>query len=94
MTLLYLLTGALAALTFYLACAHQRLRPALRAHARRVRVAAWLLSGLSLAAAMQALGPWAGVFACASVLMLGLVALPYADAWAHGAHARDRRDVG
>jgi hypothetical protein len=94
MTLLYLLSGALAALAFYLATTHQRLRPSLRAHARRLRAAAWLLSAMSLAAAVHALGPWAGVFASLSAMMLVMVALPYVDAWMHGARARRGRDVG
>lgn len=94
MTALYLLSGALAALAFYLATAHQRLRPALRAHARRLRVAAWLLVALSLGTAVQALGLWAGVFAALSAVMLVLVALPYADAWLHRTPPRSGRDVG
>ncbi|MET1025266.1 MAG: hypothetical protein ABWX87_13260 [Pseudoxanthomonas sp.] len=94
MTWLYLLGGTLSALAFYLATAHQRLRPALRAYARPLRIGAWLLSVVSLAAAVQALGLWAGVFAALSTVMLAMVALPYADAWLHGAHAKGGRDVG
>jgi len=95
MTLLYLLSGALAALAFYLACAHQRLRSSLRVQAqRRLRLAAWLLSAVSLVAAVQVLGLWAGVFAALTAVMLGMVALPYVDAWMHGAQARSGRDVG
>lgn len=94
MTALYLLSGSLAALAFYLATAHQRLRPALRPHARLLRIGAWLLSVASLAAAVQALGLWAGLFAALSVVMLVMVALPYGDAWLHGIHAKGGRDVG
>ena len=81
MTVLYLLGGLLAALAFYLACAHQRLRPSLRAHARGLRVAGWLLCAACLGLAIAVLGPWAGAFAAVSAVMLGLVALPYLDAW-------------
>jgi hypothetical protein len=94
MTLLYLLSGALAALAFYLATAHQRLRPRLHGHARHMRLVAWLLSAVSLIAAVQALGLWAGLFAALTAVMLAMVALPYVDAWMHGAHARNGRDVG
>lgn len=88
MTLLYLASGALAALAFYLATAHQRLRPSLRVHARMLRLGAWWLALASLLAAIQALGPWAGAFAALTVLMLGMVALPYADAWRQTRSAR------
>lgn len=91
MTLLYLLGGILAALGFYLATAHQRLLPSLRPRARILRVAAWMLSLGSLLAAVHALGPWAGVFAALSVVMLGMVLLPYLDAWLHD---RITRHVG
>ncbi|MCW0393506.1 hypothetical protein NB696_002194 [Xanthomonas sacchari] len=77
----YLLAAALAALAFYLATAHQRLRPAWRRHARALRVAGTLLCVAALGAAISALGVWAGVFAALSATMLAAVALPYLDAW-------------
>ncbi|MDQ1091215.1 CHASE2 domain-containing sensor protein [Xanthomonas sacchari] len=77
----YLLAAALAALAFYLATAHQRLRPAWRRHARALRVAGTLLCVAALGAAIAALGMWAGVFAALSATMLAAVALPYLDAW-------------
>jgi hypothetical protein len=67
---LYLLLSTLAAPGFYLACAHQRLWATARAQARMVRTAV---------RAATALGPWAGVFASLTALML--VLLPYPDAW-------------
>jgi hypothetical protein len=91
MTWLYLLSGLAAALAFYLSTAHQRMWPALRVRARGLRLAGWLLCAVSLATAMLALGPWAGGFAALTMLMLGMVALPYADAWWQ---ARRARDVG
>ncbi|MDL5368093.1 hypothetical protein QSH18_21015 [Xanthomonas sp. NCPPB 2654] len=91
-TAVYLLAAPLAALAFYLATAHQRLRPAWRRHAHALRVAGVALSALALAAAIVALGVWAGTFAALSALMLAAVALPYLDAWwqLRGGHA----DVG
>lgn len=91
-TALYLLAAPLAALAFYLATAHQRLRPAWRRHARALRMAGALLSALALAAAITALGVWAGTFAALSALMLAAVALPYLDAWWH--LLGERTDVG
>lgn len=78
---LYLLAAPLAALAFYLATAHQRLRPGWRRHARALRMAGVLLSTLALVAAIAALGMWAGTFAALSALMLAAVALPFLDAW-------------
>lgn len=80
-TAVYLLAAPLAALAFYLATAHQRLRPAWCRHARALRVAGVALSALALAAAIAVLGVWAGTFAALSALMLAAVALPYLDAW-------------
>lgn len=81
MTAIYLLLSTLAALSFYLSSAHQRLRPGARIHARALRVTAWACTVLATAAAITALGPWAGVFAASTMLMLGMVLLPYLDAW-------------
>lgn len=80
-TALYLLAAPLAALAFYLATAHQRLRPAWHRHARALRIAGTALSVLALVAAIAALGVWAGIFAALSALMLAAVVLPYLDAW-------------
>ncbi|WP_369981983.1 hypothetical protein [Xanthomonas bundabergensis] len=80
-TAAYLLAAPLAALAFYLATAHQRLRPGWRRHARALRVAGAVSSVLALAAAIAALGVWAGTFAALAALMLAAVALPYLDAW-------------
>jgi uncharacterized membrane protein len=96
-TVLYLLLSLLAGLAFYLACAHQRLRPALRARKRTLRIAASVLTVLAVVAAVVGMGPWAGVFAVLTALMLVLVALPYFDAWRQlRAQAANRRlsDVG
>ena len=91
-TALHLLAASLAALAFYLATAHQRLRPGWRRHARALRMVGALLSTLALVAAIAALGVWAGTFAALSALMLAAVALPFLDAWRQlgGGH----RDVG
>ncbi|MCC4596227.1 hypothetical protein NRY95_00345 [Xanthomonas campestris pv. phormiicola] len=91
-TALYLLAAPLAALAFYLATAHQRLRPGWRRHARALRVAGAGSSVLALAAAIAALGVWAGTFAALAALMLAAVALPYLDAWRH--LRGERADVG
>jgi hypothetical protein len=81
MTATWLLLSALAALGFYLASAHQQLWPAARTRMRVLRIAAWSATALALAAAIAALGPWAGVFAALTALMLVLVLLPYLGAW-------------
>jgi hypothetical protein len=81
MTAIYLLLSALAALGFYLSSAHQRFWPGAGARARALRITAWAGTALASAAAIAALGPWAGVFAALTVLMLALVLLPYLDAW-------------
>ncbi|WCE06161.1 hypothetical protein [Pseudoxanthomonas sp. JBR18] len=92
MTLLYLCCSLLAALAFYAATAHQRLRPSLRAHARALRWLGTALCGVALAAGIAALGPLAGVSSALTALMLGMVALPYLDAWRPGPGGT--RDVG
>ncbi|WP_369941765.1 hypothetical protein [Xanthomonas medicagonis] len=92
LTAVYLLAAAFAALAFYLATAHQRLRPRWRRHARALRVAGAALSALALAAAIAALGVWAGTFAALSALMLGATVLPYLDAWRQARGGR--ADVG
>lgn len=92
MSVLYLASAALSALAFYLATAHQQLRPGWRAHARALRVAAWALALLSLAAGIAALGTWAGVFAALAAFMLGAVLLPYLDTWRR--LRRERGHVG
>jgi len=76
-----LVLSVLAALGFYLACAHQRLWPSARPHARALRASAWTCAALATAAAIAEWGTWAGVFAALTALMLALVLLPYADAW-------------
>lgn len=81
MTATYLLLSTLAALGFYLASTHQQLWLAARTRARLLRIAAWAATALALAAAIAALGPWAGMFASLTALMLVLVLLPYLDAW-------------
>ncbi len=81
MSVLYPLLSLCCALAFYLATAHQRLRPAWQGHARGLRRLGWLLAVLALAAASTALGPWAGLFAALSAFMLSAVLLPYLDAW-------------
>jgi hypothetical protein len=81
MTATYLLLSTLAALGFYLACAHQRLWAGARARARVLRLVAWAATAPAAAAAVVALGPWAGVFASLTALMLVLVLVPYLDAW-------------
>ncbi|GAB2506573.1 hypothetical protein GCM10027084_21360 [Pseudoxanthomonas sangjuensis] len=96
MTAAYLFLSLLAALGFYLACAHQRLWQRARGHARALRVAAWLCVAFALAAAIAALGTWAGVFAASAAVMLAAVLLPYIDAWrqARGAPRGERGHVG
>lgn len=96
MTAAYLFLSVLAALGFYLACAHQRLWQRARGHARALRAAAWLCVALALAAAIVALGIWAGVFAASTAIMLAAVLLPYVDAWCQtrGAVRGERGHVG
>ncbi len=91
MTILYLLLSSLAALGFYLASAHQQLWPAANARPRALRIAAWLATVVATAAAVTALGLWAGVFAALTAIMLVLVLLPYLDAWRR--LQRENRDV-
>ncbi len=81
MTAAFLTLSFMAALGFYLACAHQKLWPDARGHLRALRVAAWLCAVLANAAAIVALGIWSGVFAVLTAIMLGAVLLPYLDAW-------------
>lgn len=92
MTFLYLLLSALAAAGFYLASAHQQLWAGARGRARALRGGAWFCAALAVAAAIAALGMWAGVFAAATALMLALVVLPYLDAWRR--QRGGRADVG
>ncbi|MGS1119053.1 hypothetical protein [Rhodanobacter sp. UC4436_H3] len=88
MTAIYLCLSVLAALGFYLSNAHQRLWLG----ARALRVAAWVATATATVAAIAALGPWAGVFAVLTAVMLVLVLLPYLDAWRQ--LQRENRDVG
>lgn len=81
MTATYLLLSALAALGFYVACPHQRVWAGARVRTRLLRIVAWAAVALAVTAAIAALGPWAGVFASLTALMLVLVLLPYLDAW-------------
>ena len=81
MTAACLLLCLLAALGFYLACAHQRLWPSARAHARLLRAGAWACAALATVAAIVERGVWAGMFMALTALMLALVLLPYVDAW-------------
>lgn len=81
MTAAWLLLSLLAALGFYLATVHQTVWPRARAHARIVRAGAWLCMVAATAAAIVALGVWAGVFAALTAIMLAAVCLPYLDAW-------------
>jgi hypothetical protein len=92
MTAIYLCLSVLAALGFYLSNAHQRLWLGAQARARALRVAAWVATATATVAAIAALGPWAGVFAAVTALMLVLVLLPYLDAWRQ--LQRENRDVG
>ncbi|KQQ78348.1 hypothetical protein ASF73_05760 [Xanthomonas sp. Leaf131] len=95
MTWCYLLTAAVSALAFYLATTHQRVWPHRRLSARILRIGGSVLLALSLAFAMQALGPWAGIFAALTALMLVAVALPYLDVWQQArAQRRQVRHVG
>lgn len=80
MTAAYLSLSLLAALSFYLSSAHQRLLPAVRSRASALRAAAWAGAFASLALAIARLGVWAGAFSALTALMLALVLLPYADA--------------
>lgn len=81
MTAACLVLSLLAALGFYLACAHQRLWPRARAHARKLRAGASTCVALATAAAIAESGLWAGAFAALTAFMLALVLLPYVDAW-------------
>ncbi|MFT3763668.1 MAG: hypothetical protein QM761_13890 [Pseudoxanthomonas sp.] len=93
MTAACLFLSLLAALGFYLACAHQKLWPAARGHVRALRAAAWLCVALATAAAIAALGVWAGVFATLTAVMLAAVLLPYFDGWRQ-ARAAIRKEHG
>lgn len=92
MTATYLFFSTLAALGFYLPSTHQRFWPGAHAHVCALRIAAWVATALAAVAAIAALGPWAGVFAALTVLMLALVLLPYLDAWRQ--LRRENRHVG
>ncbi|TAL73349.1 MAG: hypothetical protein EPN56_08375 [Rhodanobacter sp.] len=92
MTALYLIFSMLAALGFYLASAHQQLWPVAMVQGRRLRIVAWALAALATAAAIAALGPWAGAFAALTTIMLALVLLPHLGAWRQ--LQQERRHVG
>lgn len=81
MTALWLVLSWLAALGFYLGCAHQRLWDVEPATSRWLRIAGWAGSLAATAGAVAALGWWPGIFAAMTSLMLVLVALPYCDVW-------------
>ncbi|WP_440224283.1 hypothetical protein ACQQ2N_03460 [Dokdonella sp. MW10] len=91
-TALWLVLSLVSALALHLASPHQHLRPVLRSHARALRIAAGLAAAGALAAAIVELGIWAGVFAMLTAWMLGVVVLPYLDAWRRA--RREHRDVG
>lgn len=92
LTALCLLLAALSASAFHLATAHQQLWPRCRNHARELRMAGLLGLACTWAAAIAALGPWAGTFAALSAVMLATVLLPYVDAGLR--LRRERADVG
>lgn len=92
LSLMFLSLAWLAASAFYLACAHQRIWTRARGHARALRIGASLCTCAAALAAVAALGLWAGLFSALTALMLGLVALPYLDAW--GLTTQARTDVG
>ncbi|HET7268643.1 MAG TPA: hypothetical protein VFJ15_11085 [Oleiagrimonas sp.] len=92
MTAAYLLLSIAAALGMYLCSQHQQLWPAARRHPRLLRVATWTATALATLAAIATEGLWGGVFAALTVLMLGLVVLPYLDAWQR--LQRERKHVG
>lgn len=92
MTILYLTFSTLGALGFYLASPHQHLHPAAGGHIRTLRIIAWVAAALATACSIVALGPWAGVFAALTTIMLALVLLPHLDAWRQ--LQRERRHVG
>ncbi|KAF1686717.1 hypothetical protein B1992_07380 [Pseudoxanthomonas broegbernensis] len=96
MTAAWLLLSLLAALGFYLACAHQKLWPRRGGRVRALRMAAGACALLALLAAIAALGVWAGVFAALTAFMLAAVLLPYFDAWrqARAAAHEEPRHVG
>lgn len=96
MTAAYLVFSVLAALGFYLATSHQALSRRARGHAPALRAVAWLCAALAMAAAIVALGLWAGVFAALTAMMLAAVLLPYFDAWwqARGGTDTGRHHVG
>jgi hypothetical protein len=92
MTEIYLFLSSLSALGFYLSSTHQRFWPGATARTHTLRIAAWASMALAMAAAVAALGPWAGVFAALTMLMLALVLLPYLDAWQQS--RREKPHVG
>ncbi|MBC3919387.1 hypothetical protein H8L32_17990 [Undibacterium sp. CY18W] len=84
MIILALLLSWLAALCLYLTSPHQHLWLAIKAspdQRRRLLILSALCCGLGIAAAWFALGWWAGFFSALTALMLGLVVLPYFDAY-------------
>lgn len=81
MTMTYLLFSLLAALGFYLSSPHQHLWADARLHVRGLRIGALASTSLATAAAVTAMGFWAGLFAVLTALMTGLPLLPYLDAW-------------
>lgn len=97
MHLLYLLLALLSAIAFYLGSPHQRLWPAAARRSRAARATGALSAVLALAAAVMALGVWAGIFSALTAWMFGTVLLPYLDAWRDARrHARsaESRHVG
>lgn len=81
MTMAYLLLSVLSAQGFYLSTPHQRLWAGAAARRGILRIAAWVLCVMAMAAAIVALGIWAGVFAALTSWMLCAALLPYFDAW-------------
>lgn len=88
----YLPAAALSAAAFYLATRHQRVWIAAPRHAGILRLVGAASLLLAVAAAIHALGAWAGVCAASAAWMLAATLLPYLDAWRQ--LKRKPRDVG
>ncbi|MCC8620387.1 hypothetical protein [Xanthomonas vesicatoria] len=83
MTCAYLLAAAGAASAFYLATSHQRVWQPRAPLVRALRLGGCGVFALSLVCAIAVLGPWAGIFAALTTLMLAAIVLPCVDMWRH-----------
>lgn len=94
LTVTYLIAAMAAALAFYLATQHQKLRPVPASWQRPLRGLGWTLLVLAWLAGTTSLGVWAGCFASLTAFMLSAVLLPYLDALRQSRTSRKENHVG